>query len=149
MSHTFVTYIGAEPSKVWEALIQPEGTRRIYFDCILESELKPGSPFAYIGPGNDGPETLHVYGEIVEVEEGRRLVMLEHPGPSYYENHAELTSRIIYSLEQAGSCTKLTLVNDQYSDNHPSEGKAVESWAIVLSSLKTYVETGKSLDFGW
>lgn len=149
MSYTFVTYIGAEPARVWEALIQPEGTRAIFFDCIFQSELKPGSSFAYVGPGNDGPETVHVYGEIVEIEEGRMLSVVEHPGPSYYDNHAELTSRIVYSLEKVGECTKLTLVNDQFTDNHPSYARSGDNWAVMLSNLKTFVETGKTLDFGW
>lgn len=149
MSYKSVIYIGAQPEQVWDALIGPEGTRSIFFDCLLQSDLQPGSPFAYIGPGNDGPETVHVYGEILEVEPGSMLALREHPGPSYYENHAELTSRIVYTLEKAGESTKMTLINDQFTENHPSYVKTEESWPIILSNLKSYVETGKTLNLGW
>lgn len=149
MSHKFVVYIGAEPEQVWDALIQPEGTRKIFFDCIFQTDLTPGSPFSYVGPGNDGPETVHVYGEILEIERGRMLSVLEHPGPSYYSNHAELSSRIVYTLEKVGECTKLTLLNDLFSENNPSQAKSGESWPYILSNLKTYLETGKTLNFGW
>ncbi|MBH5318628.1 SRPBCC domain-containing protein [Paenibacillus sp. GSMTC-2017] len=149
MSHTFIFYIGAEPSKVWDALTKPEGTRKVFFDCILQSEFTDGSTYAYIGPGNDGPETVHVYGHFISYEENKSMVLIEHPGPSYYENHSELTSRVTMTVEVVGACTKLTLVADQYTENHPSYHKAPDNWSIILSNLKSYVETGNTLDFGW
>lgn len=77
------------------------------------------------------------------------LSLSEHPGPSYYANHEELESRITFTLEPVGYCTKLTLVNDQYTPDHPSRAKAADSWWMVMSILKTYAETGKTLDLGW
>ncbi len=76
------------------------------------------------------------------------LSFIEHPGPSYNPNHAELGSRVTFALEQAGACAKLTLVNDQWTANHPSRENAKSHWWIILSSIKTYAETGKTLDFG-
>ncbi|MDQ6423338.1 SRPBCC family protein [Paenibacillus sp. LHD-117] len=149
MEHKFITYIGADQEKVWNTLIQPEGTRSIFFGSVFQTDLLPGSKFAYIGPGNDGEETVHVYGEIIEIDPGRMMQVIEHPGPSYYENHAELTSRITYTLEPAGECTKLTLVNDRFTENHPSFERSEDSWAIILSNLKTLCETGRTLNFGW
>ncbi|MDF2834920.1 MAG: polyketide cyclase [Paenibacillus sp.] len=149
MQHKFITYIGADPETVWNALIGPEGTRAIFFGCLFQSELKPGSKFAYVGPGNDGDETVHVYGDIIEIEPGRMMSVKEHPGPSYYENHAELTSRITYTLEKVGETTKMTLINDEFTENHPSFERSEDSWAVIVSNLKTFVETGKTLNFGW
>ena len=149
VQHKFISYIGATPEKVWDTLIGPEGTRAIFFDCLFQSELTPGSKFAYVGPGNDGEETVHVYGEIIDIDPGRMMSVIEHPGPSYYENHAELTSRITYTLEAVGETTKLTLVNDQFTENHPSFERSEDNWAVVVSNLKSYAETGKTLNFGW
>lgn len=149
MSLKYEFYIGAEPETVWNALITPEGTRRIFFGCVLESSFQVGESYAYVGPGNDGDRTVHVYGNILAFEANRLISLSEHPGPSYYENHSELESRITFTLEPVGACTKLTLVNDQFSDNHPSYDKADQSWWMILSSLKTWVETGETLDFGW
>ncbi|MFC5467455.1 hypothetical protein ACFPPD_01915 [Cohnella suwonensis] len=50
------------------------------------------------------------------------------------------------SVEAVGNCTKLTIVNDQWPDDHPSYESSQESWPIILSNLKSYFETGKTLD---
>ena len=38
-------YIGAEPEKVWKLLVEPEGTKKIFFNCVLQSSFKAGEPF--------------------------------------------------------------------------------------------------------
>lgn len=149
MNLKYEFYIDAEPEKVWKALIEPEGTRQVFFGCVLQSTFEVGADYAYVGPGNDGDETIHVYGNILAFEANQLLSLLEHPGPSYHANHSELESRITFTLETVGACTKLTLVNDQFSDQHPSYEKANDSWWVILSNLKTWIETGKTLDFGW
>ncbi|GGH72781.1 SRPBCC family protein [Paenibacillus silvae] len=142
-------YINAGKEEVWNALISPEGTRSSFVGCELRSNFQPGQPFAYVGPGNDGPETVHVYGEILEFEPLSRLGYREHPGPSYHSNHAEQHSRVLFQLETVGECTKLTLSNDEFTDNYPSIANAQNSWWMILSSIKTWVETGKTINFGW
>jgi uncharacterized protein YndB with AHSA1/START domain len=149
MELKYEIYIGASPEQVWQALVSPEGTRQIFFGSALESTFEIGAPFQYVGPGNEGDRTVHVYGTILAYEENKMMVVREHPGPSYYPNHAELESTISFALDVVGATTKLTLINNQFTDNHPSVNKASDSWWIIISSLKTYVETGKTLDFGW
>jgi len=149
MKHQFVIYIGATPEKVWESLVSPEGTKAIFFGSVLESTFEAGSSYEYVGPGADGDRTVHVYGTILEIEPGRVFSALEHPGPSYNPKHEELESRITITLEKVGETTKATLVNDNWTENHPSFESAGESWPMILSSLKTYSESGRALDFGW
>lgn len=97
-------------------------------------------------PGQDGEETVHVYGKILKCEPKKVLSMTEHAGPSYNPN---FETRITYTLEPVGECTKFTLVHDQWPDDHPSHAKTKETWPVVLSNIKTYVETGKTLNLGW
>lgn len=149
MEQKFITYIGASPEHIWEILTKPEYVKQIFFGSVLQSTFEPGSSFQYVGPGSDGDETVHVYGKVLVFEPCKVMSFLEHPGPSYYDNHAELESRITMTLEPAGGCTKLILVNDQWTDNHPSMAKTPESWPALLSNIKTLAETGKTLDFGW
>lgn len=149
MKLDYVIYVNATPEKVWEALVSPEGTKAAFFASELESSFEVGAPFEYVGPGNDGERTVHVYGTIQACEPGRKLAYLEHPGPSYRERHAELESRVTFELAESGSTTKLTLVNDEWSENHPAFDNASGAWPMVLSSIKTWCETGKTLDFGW
>lgn len=142
-------YIGASQEQVWDALVSPEGTRQTFFGCVINSTFEVGSSYEYVGPGADGDETVHVYGTILAYDPNKMLSILEHPGPSYQPNHKELESTITFTLDAVGATTKLTLVNNQFTPNHPSFEKANDSWWMILSNLKTFVETGKGLDFGW
>lgn len=149
MDLTYEIYIDSKPEDVWNIFVSPEGTKAIFFGCILKSSFEVGAPYQYIGPGEDGDETVHVYGEILSFEPFKKMSYTEHPGPAYRENHAELETRVTLTLEEVGGCTKLKLVNDQWAENHPSYESTKSSWPMILSNVKTYAETGKTLDFGW
>jgi uncharacterized protein YndB with AHSA1/START domain len=146
---SYVIYIGAKPEEVWQALLSPEGTKATFFGSVIRSTFEIGSSLEYVGPGNDGDETVHVYGKVLAFEPNRVLSVTEHPGPSYNEKHAELETRITMTLEPVGTSTKLTLVNDRWPDDHPSRASTEQSWPMILSNIKSYVETGKTLDLGW
>jgi uncharacterized protein YndB with AHSA1/START domain len=149
MDLLFHTYINAKPEDIWNIFVTDEGVRRIFFGCTLRSTFKVGDDYAYVGPGSDGDETVHVYGKVLEFEPNRIMSFTEHPGPSYRDNHAELETRVTIQLEPVGGCTKLTLINDRWPENHPSYEQTKMSWPMILSNVKTLVETGNTLDFGW
>ncbi|MET3196187.1 SRPBCC family protein [Bacillus sp. OAE603] len=149
MDLTYEIYINSKPEDIWNIFISPEGTKAIFFGCVLKSTFEVGAPYEYIGPGADGDETVHVYGEILAYEPYKMMSYTEHAGPSYRENHAELETRITLYLEEGGNCTKLKLVNDKWPENHPSYENTKSSWPMILSNVKTFAETGKTLDFGW
>ncbi|GFZ97000.1 hypothetical protein GCM10008018_49220 [Paenibacillus marchantiophytorum] len=142
-------YINANPEAVWKVFIEPEATKAIFFGSVLNSTFEIGAPYSYVGPGNEGDETVHVYGTVLAFETNKSMSYTEHPGPSYRENHTELETRVTLTLDVVGNCTKLTLVNDQWPANHPSYESTQSSWPMILSNIKSYVETGKTLDFGW
>jgi len=142
-------YINATPENIWQVFISPEGTKAIFFGSTLQSTFEIGAPYQYVGPGNDGDATVHVYGNVLEFVPNQRMSYTEHPGPSYRENHAELETRITLTLEKVGTCTRLTLVNDRWPEQHPSYESTKQSWPMILSNVKTYVETGKTMNFGW
>jgi uncharacterized protein YndB with AHSA1/START domain len=139
-------YIKADPPVVWDAITGDEGSRAVMWGSVLRGELEPGGHYEYLGPGESGDETVHVYGDVLQAEPGAILQLTEHPGPVYRENHAELTSRMTWRLESAGiGLTKLTFANDQWSEGHPAQGETAETWPLVLSSLKSWVETGEAI----
>ena len=139
-------YIKADPPVVWDAITGDEGSRAVMWGSVLRGELEPGGHYEYVGPGESGDETVHVYGDVLQAEPGAVLQLTEHPGPVYRENHAELTSRMTWRLESAGiGLTKLTFTNDQWSEGHPAQAETAETWPLVLSSLKSWVETGEGI----
>ncbi|WP_027093909.1 SRPBCC family protein [Cohnella thermotolerans] len=146
---TYVLYVGASPEEVWNVFTTAEGVKAIFFGCELRTTFEVGAPYEYVGPGNDGEETVHVYGRVLAFEPYRLMSYTEHAGPSYREDHADWETRLTMTLEPVGNCTKLTLVNDEWPDGHPSYESTKNSWPMILSNVKTYAETGKTLDFGW
>ncbi|TDF92310.1 SRPBCC family protein [Paenibacillus piri] len=142
-------YINASPQTVWDAIVSPEGTRKTFFGSVIRSTFEAGAPYAYVGPGNDGEETVHVYGNILAYEPYKVFSCTEHPGPSYYANHEQLETRMTFTLETVGKSTKLTLLQDQWPADHPSYERVKQDWWLILSNIKTYAETGETMDFGW
>lgn len=138
-------YIAGTPDQVWQAIVSPEGVSAILWGSRLETTFEVGSDFRYVGPGNAGPETVHVYGKILEYEEGRTLSMTHFPGETYHPGKERYESRMTYKIEPAGPVTKLTFVHDRWDDNDPSYANTPTAWWLVLCSIKTYVETGKPL----
>ena len=137
----YVTYIRTTPEKLWQALLDPEFTRRYWCETHQESEWKPGASWQLMTPDGrvaDG-------GEIIEIEPYRRLV-LSWRNELFAEMRAEGHSRLTYELEQHGESVKLTLIHEM--DKPQSQLiKAISSgWPPILSSLKSLLETGESLE---
>ncbi len=141
-------FIAGTPEEVWKALISPEGTKQIYYGSVINSTFQVGDLLEYVGPGVDGDKTIHVYGNVLEYEPNRLLRFTHYPGKSYVKENKALESRISYLLEPVGSCTKLTLIHDQWKEGDASYDNSDIAWWMILSNTKTLVETGSTLDFG-
>ncbi|MGN6101966.1 MAG: ArsR/SmtB family transcription factor [Devosia sp.] len=127
------TYIRTTPEALWDALVNPDKTELYYFHSRLESTLEPGRPFQY--RGRDGKLLLD--GEVVAIVPERRLettfVPMWQEGPA---------TRVVYEIEPMGEVVKLTLSHYEIA----KAGGAAEGWQLILSSLKTYLETGQPLN---
>jgi hypothetical protein len=55
-------------------------------------------------------------------------------------------SRLTYKLEGLAFATKLSVTHDQWQEGDPGYANNAKGWMIFLSSIKSYVETGKPLD---
>jgi uncharacterized protein YndB with AHSA1/START domain len=137
----YVTYIRTTTDKLWRALIDPEFTRRYWVETWQECDWKPGATWRLMLP--DG--RVGDAGEVIEIEPGRRLV-LSWRNEFKPELRVEGYSRLTYELEQQGEAVKLTVVHEM---DRP-ESKLIEGvsngWPHLLSSLKSLLETGESLE---
>jgi uncharacterized protein YndB with AHSA1/START domain len=141
IAYTYDIYIAAPPAKVWKGITDGEMTKHYVYGTRLESKLKKGAPYAYVGDG----DFKVVDGEIIEIEPEKRLVMswAAHWDDSVAKDRP---SRVTYELSAAGpSATKLRLVHDDFDGPTATYGGSVEGWPLMLSSLKSLVETGKPL----
>src|SRR5678815_296538 len=64
--------INATPAKVWDALTNPQQTKKYMFGCETVSDWKPGSPLLW-KMEHEGKELIAVKGNIVDIKPGKFL----------------------------------------------------------------------------
>jgi uncharacterized protein YndB with AHSA1/START domain len=137
----YVTYICTTPEKLWQALIDPAFTRRYWCETCQESAWRVGAPWHVRIPDGRVADS----GQIVEIEPRQRLV-LTWRNELKPELRAEGYSRLTYELEKPGESVKLTVIHEI----DKPESKFIEAvsagWPMILSSLKSLLETGEPLD---
>src|SRR5215469_14613121 len=134
-------YIGAPAAKVWKGIVDGEMTKQYVYGTRLETKLKRGSFYAYVGEGN----FKVVDGEIIQVEPEKKLVM---SWKAHWDESVarDRHSRVSYELSSAGpSTTKLHLLHDDFDGQTATYTGSIDSWPLMLSSLKSLLETGKPL----
>jgi uncharacterized protein YndB with AHSA1/START domain len=136
----YVTYIRTTPEKLWQALIDPEFTRRYWVETWQESDWQPGSSWRIMIPDGRVADS----GQILEIEPPKRLV-LSWRNEFKPEVRDEGYSRLTYELEQVGESVKLTVIHESDKpDSKLIEGVS-SGWPHILASLKSLLETGESL----
>ena len=137
----YVTFIRTTPEKLWRALMEPEFTRQFWMGTTQECEWKPGASWRIVKP--DG--TTADSGEVVEIEPNKRLV-LKWQNHLFPEVTAEGYSRMTYELEPKGDVVKLTVTHEMDKKDSKLIKAVSGGWPIIIASLKSLLETGKSLE---
>jgi len=137
----YVTFIRTTPEKLWQALIEPQFTRQFWHNTVQECEWKPGASWRLKTPDGRVADS----GEVVEIEPGRKLVLtwLHHLHPAA---NAEGYSRMTYEIEPKGETVKLTVTHTMEKPESKLIKAVSGGWPMILSSLKTLLETGESLE---
>jgi uncharacterized protein YndB with AHSA1/START domain len=139
----YVTYIRTTPEELFEALINPDFTRRFWSGISQESEWKPGSAWAI--KFSDG--RIADAGEVVEFDPPRRIV-LKWRNEFRPDLKAEGYSRCVMEIEPAGATVKLTITHSMERDGSKFVEAVSGGWPMILSSLKSLLETGAALEEG-
>ncbi len=128
--------IATTPERLWQAIVDPEQTRKYYYGALSKSDWKVGS--RWTSEGEDGE--VYLEGKILEIDPPRRLVhtlrVLQDPTAA-----AEAPSRVEYEITQIGDRCRLTLI-------HTGRGPATieytsGGWETILGGLKELLETGE------
>jgi uncharacterized protein YndB with AHSA1/START domain len=139
MEKVFEIYIKTTPQRLWEAITDPEMRRRYNFGMGIESDWTPGSRYEALHPL--APTAL-CEGENLEVDPPRRLVQ-SFMALWSEDVKREGTSRVTWEIEPIGDSCRLTVTHDQLREDANSE--IYGGWPMILSGLKTLLETGGSL----
>jgi uncharacterized protein YndB with AHSA1/START domain len=135
----YVTYIATTPDKVWQALLEGELTRQ-YWKHENVSDWKPGSQWEHVA--DDGKRTVKLVGKVLESVANKRLVLT-------WADVADATdaskhSLVAMDIEGVGDMVRLTVTHDELTPQ--TRNKITNGWPRVLSSLKSFLETGRALN---
>jgi len=135
----YVVYISSTPENVWNALIDGEMTKQYWGHHRNASDWNEGSRWTH--EDFDDSSLVDIVGVVVQSDPPRRLV-LTWARPVDADNEAR-HSRVTFDVEQYEDAVRLTVVHDNAD---PEMLESVSGgWPIVLSSLKTLLETGKPM----
>ena len=138
-TQVYQVFIKATPDAIWDAITKPEFTRRYFHGASITV-----TPERYDSRGPNG----EVWGDadVLEFDPPRKLV---HGWRSMYDPElvAEEESRVTWEIEAGeDGVSLLTVVHDRL-DGAPKTASKVSGagWMGVLSSLKSFLETGEGL----
>jgi uncharacterized protein YndB with AHSA1/START domain len=121
----FEIYIKTTPEELWDAITAPGGMVKFF-----------------VPPGTDLPE-IPSSSEELESDRPRRL-SYRMKGEWSDAVKEEPPSRITMEIEPIGSSCRLRVVHDEMREDATDE--LYGGWPMILSALKTRLETGEHLD---
>ena len=129
--------IKATPSKVWDALTNPEKTKKYFFNCKVFSEWKVGSPITFIGR-IFLVKRIELKGKILRIEPNKILkyALINESGdePS--------VSTVTDKLSFVRGRTVLSVTDDvgQGEGAEKRYKRSAKGWEKVLKGLKELLE---------
>jgi uncharacterized protein YndB with AHSA1/START domain len=139
-THVFEIYIASTPERLWHALTDPGDTRNYYFSSEVESTWEPGAALVYrIG------DDIVITGEVIECQPPSRLV-----GTFDARWDAEVApdapSRMTWEIIPMGPSCRLTVTHDGFASETATVVQVRGGLPLILSGLKTWLETGMVLE---
>lgn len=141
ISYVYVTYIAATPEKVFDAITKPELARR-YWGHENVSDWKPGSDWRHVRANDE--RSVELVGKVVETSPPTRLVITRANASQAAD--PEAYSRVTFDIEPYDDMVRLTVSHDELEAGSGMANGIQKGWPVVLSSLKSFLETGRGLD---
>jgi uncharacterized protein YndB with AHSA1/START domain/DNA-binding transcriptional ArsR family regulator len=140
--HVYEVYIRTTPERLWQALTDPAMTSLYYFNTAIQSDFTPGSTYTMRKPDGE----LSLEGEIIEADPPRRLV--QSFNMRWNPDVHDPPSRVAWEITPMGDTCRLSLIHDGFASETPTFHEVGGGWPLILSSLKSVLETGEPLRLG-
>lgn len=137
----YVTVIRTTPEQLWDALTKPEFTRQYWCECVHDTTWEPRSPWKLMIPDGRVGDS----GSVIEIEKPKRLV-LAWRNEFVPAMRMDGYSRCTFELEPLGDAVKLTVIHEADASGANLIEGVSKGWPLILSSLKSLLETGDALD---
>jgi uncharacterized protein YndB with AHSA1/START domain len=138
--------INAPALKVWDALTNPEQTKKYMFGCETVSDWKTGSPLVWRG-SYEGKDMVFVKGNIVTIKPGELLAYTTFDPNSTMQDVPENYLTVTYSISEQNGQTTFTVTQGDYSKVAEGERRYKEAynngegWNPILAEIKKLVES--------
>ena len=140
MEKVFEIYIKTTPERLWEAITDRSCAR----STTSASASTPTGPRARATTAvHAGAGSTIAEGENLEVDPPRRLVQ-SFTALWSDEVKSEGASRVTWEIEPVGDSCRLRVTHDELREGANDE--LYGGWPMILSGLKTLLETGEQLD---
>jgi uncharacterized protein YndB with AHSA1/START domain len=139
MEKVYEIYIKTTPERLWEAITDPGLRSKYSFGLAVASDWTNGSRYQGLSSPNGVPI---LEGVNLEVDPPRRLVQ-SFTALWSEEVKAEGESRVTWEIEQVEDSCRLVVVHDRLREG--AHGELYGGWPMILSGLKTLLETGEPL----
>jgi len=137
----YVSIIRTTPEKCWAAITNPEFSAQYWGGHANRSDWKVGSPWQH--EDTHAANAPRIAGKVLESTPPKRLV-LSWFAPGKEADHSKVTFEI--EPTAAPDVVKLTVSHTGFTADSVMAGHVAGGWPSVLSSLKTYLETGTGID---
>jgi uncharacterized protein YndB with AHSA1/START domain len=135
-----VSFVASTPQQVWDLMMDADASPDWYSDNRMEVGAAAGDDFRVLRP--DG--SIDVDGKILAFEPPARLrvswIMPDLP-------QSPRDDEVEFLIEDKGNGVVRLAVQEFHGDGPPAQWIEAgrEGWSLILSSLKTLLETGKPL----
>jgi uncharacterized protein YndB with AHSA1/START domain len=147
LQFVYVTYINTTPRELWRALTDPGFIRQYWLGRENTSTWKKGAGLESRSPEGE----LEWDGRIIESKPPRRLVYTFRGSEG-----GEAASRVAFEIETLskksgpqGGALRLTVTHDRFPPRSKVFPGICEGWPVILSGLKTLLESGRGLGMSW
>jgi len=139
-SHVAKTQITvhAPPSKVWDALTQPELIKQYLMGADVHTDWKVGSALEYTGSYQGKP--FKEKGTIKQIEKNKVLQATHFSTTSGKDDKPENYALVTWRLDEKGGDTVLSVSQDNIPNEQGVEASK-KNWTAVLQGLKKTVES--------
>ncbi|MGW7367636.1 SRPBCC domain-containing protein [Streptomyces sp. NPDC054841] len=137
-SLVFDLYVRATPQEVWAALTDPAMVPRWRFGMTFETDWQAGSPLTTRSPDGQG--------SVQQAVHAQHLVYDWHQTDQPDLNGGR-PSVVSYELDPMGEVTHLNVVHGGLDPEGEFLKIVKPGWPMLLSSLKSLIETGEPLNF--
>jgi uncharacterized protein YndB with AHSA1/START domain len=147
-------FIKATAQAVWDAIVDPAWNSRYGYQCPGEYDLRPGGAYRGLSSQimrDSGASDVIIEGEVIAADPPHRLVQTWRAlfDPTMAE---EGPTRLIWEIDEiaGGGICRVTVTHEL--ENAPMTAAQVGGdieeagggWDMILSDLKTLLETGSS-----